>query len=87
MTPRELWIPNTILGWMENDEYNGRRRTSIEAWSLYKRLRVVATQKHDAIMVADVERVAELELEERNIEDAIAREERGEDVIIAAYNL
>ena len=87
MTPRELWIHNTILGWMENDEYNGRRRTPVEAWTLYKRLRVAATQKYEAMMIADDERVAELELEERNIEDALAREERGEDVIIAAYNL
>ena len=87
MSPRELWIHNTILGWMENDEYNGRRRTSKEAWDLYKRLRVVATQKYEAMIAADVERLAVLELEERNIEDALTRQERGEDLIIAAYNL
>ena len=87
MSPRELWIHNTILGWIENDEYKGRRRTPKEAWSLYKRLQVVAAMKYDAMLAADDERVAELELEERNIEDALSREERGEDIIIANYNL
>ena len=86
-TPREKWIRQTIEGWMENDEYNGRLRTPAEAWDFYKRLRVVATQKYVAMMAADGERLAALEEEERNINDALAREERGEDVLIATDNL
>ena len=37
------------------------------------------------MIAGDVERVAILEEEERNFEDALAREERGEDLVIADY--
>ena len=72
---------------MEGEEYNGRRRTQAEKWDLYKRLRVVANQLYDLMIAGDVARKEVLEIEQRNIEDALAREERGEHVVFANYNL
>ena len=86
-TPREKWIRETIEGMMENDEYNGRRRTPAETWDLYKQLRVVATQMYEAMLAEDTERQAVLEEERRNIEAALAVEAKSEDAVIANYNI
>ena len=74
---QQKWIRETIESLMENDEYNGRRRTPAEKWDLYKRLRVVATRMYEAMVAEDEARQAMLSEKQRNIEAALAREESG----------
>ena len=74
-------------------EKNGSVKPSKAGWKMTNimvgvehQLRVIAMQMYEAMMIEDDERVAALEQEERNINDALAREERCEDIIIANYN-
>ena len=88
MTPREIFVHETVLAMMENSEYNGRKRTPAEEWELYKLLKPIAERMADERQWEENPvRREEVETAERNEEAALARVEEVEDRIVATYNL